>query len=114
MGVLYFFVVKWHVWFYFVSAVCEKTLGFVLYWNLNFWLFSFVSRWSADSGPRKIGSPELHDMLAEYIYSESPEAVILYNYYVFLVLSLDFYLLGSEDNAFEYCFNSYMCFAGHD
>ncbi|KAJ0657420.1 putative golgi to ER traffic protein [Helianthus annuus] len=30
-------------------------------------------KWSADSGPRKIGSPELHDMLAEYIYSESPE-----------------------------------------
>ncbi|XP_076955991.1 protein GET4-like [Bidens hawaiensis] len=30
-------------------------------------------KWSAESGPRKIGSPELHDMLAEYIYSESPE-----------------------------------------
>ncbi|XP_024971521.1 Golgi to ER traffic protein 4 homolog [Cynara cardunculus var. scolymus] len=31
-------------------------------------------KWSAEHGPRKIGSPELHDMLAEYIYSESPEA----------------------------------------
>ncbi|KVI06901.1 Uncharacterized protein family UPF0363 [Cynara cardunculus var. scolymus] len=34
-------------------------------------------KWSAEHGPRKIGSPELHDMLAEYIYSESPEAVCL-------------------------------------
>ncbi|XP_076889248.1 protein GET4-like [Bidens hawaiensis] len=30
-------------------------------------------KWSTDSGPRKIGSPGLHDMLAECIYSESPE-----------------------------------------
>ncbi|GKC65166.1 Golgi to ER traffic protein 4 [Tanacetum coccineum] len=29
--------------------------------------------WSSESGPRKFGSAELHDMLAEYIYSESPE-----------------------------------------
>lgn len=32
-------------------------------------------RWSAEFGAHRIGSPELHDMLAEYIYSESPEAV---------------------------------------
>ncbi|KAI3520218.1 hypothetical protein L1887_09497 [Cichorium endivia] len=31
-------------------------------------------KWSSDTGPRKLGSAELHDMLAEYIYSESPEA----------------------------------------
>lgn len=30
-------------------------------------------KWSAEFGARKSGSPELHDMLAEYIYSESPE-----------------------------------------
>ncbi|GAB2235462.1 hypothetical protein Drorol1_Dr00025887 [Drosera rotundifolia] len=31
-------------------------------------------RWSIDSGAGKNGSQELHDMLARYIYSESPEA----------------------------------------
>ncbi|KAK6933309.1 Golgi to ER traffic protein 4 [Dillenia turbinata] len=30
-------------------------------------------KWSADFGPQKHGSPEMHDMLAEYIFSESPE-----------------------------------------
>ncbi|GKA95932.1 Golgi to ER traffic protein 4, partial [Tanacetum coccineum] len=30
-------------------------------------------KWSSESGSRKLGSAELHDMLAEYIYSESPE-----------------------------------------
>ncbi|XP_057981893.1 protein GET4 [Malania oleifera] len=30
-------------------------------------------RWSAEFGAPKSGSPELHCMLAEYIYSESPE-----------------------------------------
>ncbi|KAF7811896.1 Golgi to ER traffic protein 4-like protein [Senna tora] len=30
-------------------------------------------RWSAVFGPNGYGSPELHNMLAEYIYSESPE-----------------------------------------
>ncbi|XP_068642538.1 protein GET4-like isoform X2 [Aristolochia californica] len=30
-------------------------------------------RWSAEFGAPQNGSPELHDMLAEYIYSESPE-----------------------------------------
>ncbi|KAF8402572.1 hypothetical protein HHK36_010658 [Tetracentron sinense] len=30
-------------------------------------------RWSAEFGAHRNGSPELHDMLAEYIYSESPE-----------------------------------------
>ncbi|KAL9263578.1 GET4-like protein [Drosera capensis] len=37
---------------------------------------SFVKsaiRWSIDSGADKNGSPELHNMLAQYIYSESPE-----------------------------------------
>lgn len=35
--------------------------------------FSF--RWSAEFGAHRNGSPELHVMLAEYIYSESPEPV---------------------------------------
>lgn len=30
-------------------------------------------KWSAESGAPKNGSPQLHDMLAEYIYYESPE-----------------------------------------
>ncbi|KAL2487647.1 hypothetical protein Fot_40939 [Forsythia ovata] len=30
-------------------------------------------RWSIEFGAHRNGSPELHDMLAEYIYSESPE-----------------------------------------
>ncbi|KAG6627665.1 protein GET4 [Carya illinoinensis] len=30
-------------------------------------------KWSVESGAHKNGSPELHVMLAEYIYSESPE-----------------------------------------
>ncbi|XP_077213780.1 golgi-to-ER traffic-like protein isoform X1 [Tasmannia lanceolata] len=30
-------------------------------------------KWSAEFGAPRSGSPELHDMLAEYIYSESPE-----------------------------------------
>ncbi|KAF7148285.1 hypothetical protein RHSIM_Rhsim03G0122800 [Rhododendron simsii] len=32
-------------------------------------------KWSVEAGAHRNGSPELHDMLAEYIYSESPEAV---------------------------------------
>ncbi|XAR72088.1 hypothetical protein NMG60_11018603 [Bertholletia excelsa] len=30
-------------------------------------------KWSAESGSQRNGSPELHDMLADYMYSESPE-----------------------------------------
>ncbi|CAI0442863.1 unnamed protein product [Linum tenue] len=30
-------------------------------------------RWSAEFGPHRSGSPQLHVMLAEYLYSESPE-----------------------------------------
>lgn len=30
-------------------------------------------KWSAESGAQRNGSPQLHDMLAEYVYSESPE-----------------------------------------
>ncbi|WOG88055.1 hypothetical protein DCAR_0207288 [Daucus carota subsp. sativus] len=30
-------------------------------------------RWSTEFGAQRNGSPEIHDMLAEYIYSESPE-----------------------------------------
>ena len=39
-----------------------------------FFFFSFL-RWSAEFGAPKSGSPELHAMLAEYMYSESPEVV---------------------------------------
>jgi hypothetical protein len=35
----------------------------------------FVFRWSAEFGAHRNGSPELHVMLAEYVYSESPELV---------------------------------------
>ncbi|KAF8394862.1 hypothetical protein HHK36_018799 [Tetracentron sinense] len=33
----------------------------------------FLSWWSADFGAPRNGSPEIHDMLAEYVYSESLE-----------------------------------------
>lgn len=32
-------------------------------------------RWSAEFGAPRTGSPELHVMIAEYLYSESPELV---------------------------------------
>lgn len=35
----------------------------------------WLSRWSAEFGAPRNGSPELNVMLAEYIYSESPEVV---------------------------------------
>lgn len=34
-------------------------------------------RWSMEFGAHRNGSPEIHDMLAEYTYSESPEVVSL-------------------------------------
>lgn len=40
---------------------------------LNIHLMFF--RWSVEFGACRNGSPELHVMLAEYIYSESPEVV---------------------------------------
>jgi hypothetical protein len=39
----------------------------------------YLLRWSAEFGTSKNGSPELHVMLAEYIYSESPETVTCYS-----------------------------------
>ncbi|KAK8574503.1 hypothetical protein V6N12_062193 [Hibiscus sabdariffa] len=33
-------------------------------------------KWSAEFGDQKNGDPQLHTMLAEYIYSESPEVVV--------------------------------------
>ncbi|KAG5570513.1 hypothetical protein H5410_060279 [Solanum commersonii] len=33
-------------------------------------------KWSAEFGAHRYGSPELHDMLADYMYSESPEVDI--------------------------------------
>ena len=59
-------------------------------------------RWSSETGPRKIGSAELHDMLAEYIYSESPEPVHLL--YIFAGHKLIF-IYGDEGKMLkkEYC-----------
>ncbi|KAM3320458.1 protein GET4 isoform X1 [Capsicum chacoense] len=34
-------------------------------------------KWSAEFGAHRYGSPELHDMLADYMYSESPEVDIV-------------------------------------
>lgn len=36
---------------------------------------AMLCRWSAEFGAHRYGSPELHDMLADYMYSESPEVV---------------------------------------
>lgn len=41
-------------------------------------LACFLSRWSAQFGSHKSGAPEIHAMLAEYIFSESPEVVGLF------------------------------------
>lgn len=44
----------------------------------------FVSfRWSAEAGAPKTGSPQIHVMLAEYTYSESPELVCSIGYACF-------------------------------
>ena len=71
--------------------------------NLIVRLFSPVRRWSSETGPRKIGSAELHDMLAEYIYSESPEPVHLL--YIFAGHNL-FFIYCDEGKMLkkkEYC-----------
>lgn len=51
-------------------CVCHST------WQMdsNFSEIMFF-RWSVEFGAHRNGSPELHVMLAEYIYSESPEVV---------------------------------------
>lgn len=41
---------------------------------------AIMFRWSAEFGVNSYGSPELHVMLAEYIYSESPEVVCFSNW----------------------------------
>ena len=38
-----------------------------------------IIRWSAEFGASRNGCPEMHVMLAEYIYSESPETVTCHN-----------------------------------
>lgn len=40
-------------------------------------LTAIVCRWSAEFGAKNYGSPDLHIMLAEYIYYESPEVVCI-------------------------------------
>lgn len=51
-------------------------LYFVLAANTPLTAFNLLSfRWSAEFGSHRQGSPEIHDMLAEYLYSESPELV---------------------------------------
>lgn len=53
----------------------------VVWQSMEFeFLCSIIHRWSTEFGASESGSPEIHDMLAEYIYSQSPEMVGLYIY----------------------------------
>lgn len=59
-------------------------------------------RWSIEFGAHRNGSPELHDMLADYIYSESSELVypicffMLYDLSLFCIFYHEFKLVFLE------------------
>lgn len=60
---------------------CSQMFILFLFSTFNHFTFVFlicINRWSAEFGDHKYGSPELYSMLAEYIYSESPELVHYY------------------------------------
>lgn len=52
--------------------LCNAMCFLILWFTVTVSLFV---RWSMEFGAPKTGSPELHVMLAEYMYSESPEMV---------------------------------------
>lgn len=51
--------------------------------EMNWQICSLLHRWSAEFGACRSGSPEIHDMLADYIYSESPESVCVRKFKLF-------------------------------
>lgn len=64
------------------TYTCTHTLNIYIYISFECsFVFLIVSylllRWSMEFGSGRSGCPELHDMFAEYIYSESPELVCL-------------------------------------
>ncbi|XP_052199284.1 protein GET4 isoform X2 [Diospyros lotus] len=65
-------------------------------------------KWSVEFGPDKNGSPELHDMLAEYIYSESAEPDMTRVSYHFV--------RGKNPKQFASLFVNFMgkCYPGED
>lgn len=65
-------------------------------------------RWSAEFGAHRNGSPELHVMLAEYVYSESPECdMIKVSYH---------YIRGNSPGNFASTIVNFMgkCYPGED
>ncbi|KAJ7970391.1 Golgi to ER traffic protein 4-like [Quillaja saponaria] len=65
-------------------------------------------KWSAEYGAQRRGSPELHEMLAEYIYSESPEVDLARVSYHFV--------RGNNPEKFASTLVNFMgkCFPGED
>lgn len=69
----------WKIWKE-LSGICMQYVR-VVWQSMEFeFLCSIIHRWSTEFGASESGSPEIHDMLAEYIYSQSPEMVGLYIY----------------------------------
>ncbi|KAF5947987.1 hypothetical protein HYC85_013944 [Camellia sinensis] len=66
------------------------------------------SRWSAECGACRNGSPELHDMLAEHIYSESPE--------VDITRVSSYFVRGKQPRKFASTLVNFMgkCYPGED
>ncbi|XP_072980051.1 protein GET4 [Typha angustifolia] len=65
-------------------------------------------KWSAEFGAPKNGSPELHDMLAEYLYSESPE--------LDMMKVSSYFVRGKDPNKFASTLVNFMgkCYPGED
>ncbi|KAF6160792.1 hypothetical protein GIB67_035993 [Kingdonia uniflora] len=65
-------------------------------------------KWSAEFGAPKNGSPELHDMLAEYIFSESPE--------LDMTRVSTYYVRGNNTGKFASSLVNFMgkCYPGED
>ncbi|KAL7184661.1 hypothetical protein ACSBR2_026748 [Camellia fascicularis] len=65
-------------------------------------------KWSAECGACRNGSPELHDMLAEYIYSESPE--------VDMTRVSSYFVRGKQPRKFASTLVNFMgkCYPGED
>ncbi|CAN1798498.1 Protein GET4 [Linum perenne] len=65
-------------------------------------------KWSAEFGPHKSGSPQLHVMLADYLYSESPE--------LDMARVTHHFVKGDDPNKFASILVSFMgkCYPGED
>lgn len=66
--------------------------------------FRAAIRWSMEFGADKNGSPELHGMLAEYIYSESPEVDMTRVSYHFIRANMPKKFASTLVNFMEKCY----------